>query len=648
MTAAPRLTIGLPVYNGERYLAGAIDALLGQSYKDFELIISDNASTDGTKEICQRYARQDARVRYIRQPRNIGLAPNHNVLVGQARGELFKWAANDDLYARELIERCVDALDEHPDVVLAHCWTALIDDSGTMTGASVYPLSTSSPRAPERFRSLLFDRGGDDCYGVIRTEVLRRTAMHESHHHAERNVITELALYGRFYQIPDWLYFRRDHPEQAERSCPTVRSRCANMDPRRADRLRHPLVRLYGEYVWAYVSAIWRAPLSAGDKRQCYQYLAQWFASRARLRRLSAAAPSSTPAMRREFHVRFCEGGGMRFPSATRLAALIVHLDLRIGFLAMKLALRDLYASALKCLPLAILVPFRDRCMWSRANSLPRRLLLPMMKALRYRHIDNTVDNFPIPDNPGVLLKNAPSLIVRNIFWLGQNGYESGETAIWCAYCKKASGILELGANIGLYTILGAIAAPSVSYRAVEPHPRAADILRANLALNNIPHVEVIEAAAVADAGKATMDLDIPAGDLDAIPSGGSIHGRRQGLRLRSRVTVRVKDVRELVSDVSLIKMDIEGAEAELLLALDDYIAEFRPTFFTEVLPDNTKLHEVIRDLRAKHGYRVLAISCTGLRRLELTESPLAHTLSEYGARDIILSPGTEIDSDAT
>ncbi|HTX27468.1 MAG TPA: glycosyltransferase family 2 protein [Streptosporangiaceae bacterium] len=291
MTATPRLTIGLPVYNGERYLAQAIDALLGQSYEDFELIISDNASTDGTAEICRRSAQHDARVRYIRQPKNIGLAPNHNVVVEEARGELFKWAANDDLYAGDLIERCVQALDQHPDVVLAHCWTALIDGSGTVTRAYEYPLSTSSPRAPERFRSLLFDSGGDDDYGVIRTDVLRRTAMKESYHHADRTIIAELALYGRFYQVPDWLYFRRDHPGRAERSHPSVRSRCANMDPRRADPLRHPAVRLYGEYVWAYVRAIWRAPLSAADKRECYQHLAGWFASRARQVRSAGEAP---------------------------------------------------------------------------------------------------------------------------------------------------------------------------------------------------------------------------------------------------------------------------------------------------------------------------------------------------------------------
>ena len=281
MSAAPRLSVGLPVYNGANYLAESLEALLGQSYGDFELIISDNASTDSTPDICQHYAQQDSRIRYFRQPRNIGLAPNHNFAVEQARAELFKWASNDDLYARDLLERCVDALDGNPDVVLAHSWTAMIDGSGAVTKATEYPLATASPRAPERFRSLLFDDGGDDDGGVIRTKVLRQTAMKDSYHHADRTIIAELSLYGRFYQVPDWLYFRRDHPERAERACPTMRSRCANMDPRRADRLRHPAVRLYGEYIWGYMSMIRRAPLSPADRRECYRHLTQWLASRA-------------------------------------------------------------------------------------------------------------------------------------------------------------------------------------------------------------------------------------------------------------------------------------------------------------------------------------------------------------------------------
>jgi hypothetical protein len=149
-----------------------------------------------------------------------------------------------------------------------------------VTEAYEYPLTTATPRAPERFRSMLFDSGGDDDYGVMRMDVRRRTALMGSHHHSDRTITTEIALHGPFYQVPDWLYFRREHPGQNGRT--TMRHRCANMDPRRADRWRHPAVRLYGEYVWAYVSMIRRAPLSVEDRRECYRYLMEWFASRAR------------------------------------------------------------------------------------------------------------------------------------------------------------------------------------------------------------------------------------------------------------------------------------------------------------------------------------------------------------------------------
>jgi glycosyltransferase involved in cell wall biosynthesis len=286
MSTTPRLSIGLPVYNGGKYLARSIDALLGQSYGDFELIISDNASTDDTSEICRDYQSQDARIRYRRQFRNIGSSPNHNFVVDAARGELFKWASYDDLYARELLEQCVDALDAHSDAVLAHSWTANIDDTDTVFATPRYPLATDGVMAPERFRSVLFGSGGDDIYAVMRTSVLQRILPQDSYHHAENPIVAALSLHGRFVQVPDWLYFRRVHPQQAEQACTTMRARCANMDPRRADRIRHPVARLYAEYLWGYVTAIHRAPLTSMDRRQCYRQLARWLVSRANRGRL--------------------------------------------------------------------------------------------------------------------------------------------------------------------------------------------------------------------------------------------------------------------------------------------------------------------------------------------------------------------------
>jgi glycosyltransferase involved in cell wall biosynthesis len=304
VSTPPRLSIGLPVYNGESYLAESIESLLGQTFEDFELIISDNASTDCTADICRRYAKQDSRVRYVRQPRNIGLSPNHNFVFAEARGELFKWAAADDLYARDLLRHCVEALDEHPDVVLAHAWEAAIDDAGAVTQAMEYPLTTDSASAPQRFRSFLFGSSGlfesvngdgrdlirldnrgilraCDEYGVIRSDVLRQVAPLGSYHHSDRIVVCELVLRGRFHITPNWLYFRREYPDRTYNTSPSVHARCAILDPVRASRLRHPTGRLLAEYMWGYITAIQRAPLSPADRRECYRQMARWTLDRA-------------------------------------------------------------------------------------------------------------------------------------------------------------------------------------------------------------------------------------------------------------------------------------------------------------------------------------------------------------------------------
>jgi len=277
MNTAPRLSIGLPVYNGEDNVADSLDALLGQSYEDFELIISDNASTDGTAEICRQYEKQDSRIRYIRQPYNIGRVPNHNFVIEQASGQLFKWAACQDLYARELLERCVEVLDAQPHVVLAHSRSAMIDSSGAVVKLTGAPDAVTSRRAPERFWSVLVNGEGDNLYGIIRTEVLRRMPRHGSYHFADRAFTAELALNGPFYQIPDCLFFWRD---SSPRTPFSVRARCAYMDPRRSSYWRHPVPRLYAEYGWAYISMLQRAPISAAERRECYRCLARWASGR--------------------------------------------------------------------------------------------------------------------------------------------------------------------------------------------------------------------------------------------------------------------------------------------------------------------------------------------------------------------------------
>ena len=298
--AIPRLTLGLPVYNGERYLAASLDALLAQTFTDFELIISDNGSTDRTAEIASHYEAIDPRLRYVRHTQNRGSTFNHNFVMEQTRGEFFKWVSDDDLYAPELLQRCIDALDARPEIVLAHAWTAFIDEAGTVTNPIDYALTTDVPDPVERFRSVLYTDGGDDIYGVIRMSVLRQVAPFGSYHWADRTFVAELALHGPFHNVPDFLYFRRDHPMRTSRvGRNDIRRRCARLDPARENRWRHPVIRLVGEYLLGYVAAIRRAPLSQTDRWRCVKELSVWVARHAnpvRKRRLSERPDPAPPA----------------------------------------------------------------------------------------------------------------------------------------------------------------------------------------------------------------------------------------------------------------------------------------------------------------------------------------------------------------
>ncbi len=114
MSAAPEplVSIGLPVRNGERYVGEAVRSVLDQQYDRLELVISDNASDDGTEEICRQFARSDPRVRYHRQPQNIGLVPNFNAVLHLARGTYFKWIGDDDWLTPTYVTRCVEVLDD--------------------------------------------------------------------------------------------------------------------------------------------------------------------------------------------------------------------------------------------------------------------------------------------------------------------------------------------------------------------------------------------------------------------------------------------------------------------------------------------------------------------------------------------------------
>jgi glycosyltransferase involved in cell wall biosynthesis len=209
-----RVSIGVPVYNGETFLEETLDSLLAQSFGNFELIISDNASTDGTGEIARYVAARDERVRYHRHPRNLGLAANYNRLVQMASGELFKWATADDLCRPTFMERCVAALDATPDAVLAYPRTQFIDPARKPLDIDDPGFPLSWPSAADRWRYVVgADHWVNAILGVIRRNALLRTRLLPAYPGGDYVLLGELCLLGRFVEVPEVLFLRRIHPQ---------------------------------------------------------------------------------------------------------------------------------------------------------------------------------------------------------------------------------------------------------------------------------------------------------------------------------------------------------------------------------------------------------------------------------------------------
>lgn len=209
----PKVSIGLPVYNGENYLSVAIESILTQSFSDFELILSDNASNDTTEQICRSYSESDGRVRYVRNKENIGAGPNFNQVYKLSRGQYFKWAAHDDLLEPTFVERCVTILDLQPDVVLCHSFVKEIDQFGEENRYGHRPMVGADHHQPHR-RYAVAVLGAYSCteiFGLIRSDVLRQIPLHEGSKATDRIILSELALRGRIVHVPEKLFCHRDH-----------------------------------------------------------------------------------------------------------------------------------------------------------------------------------------------------------------------------------------------------------------------------------------------------------------------------------------------------------------------------------------------------------------------------------------------------
>jgi glycosyltransferase involved in cell wall biosynthesis len=288
MNSTPLVSVGLFVYNGERFLEESLNSILRQTFTDFELIISDNASTDRTDEIVQAYAERDARIRYYRNEKNIGGGWNARRVYELATGKYFKWAAVDDVIEPDFLRRCVEILESNPDCVVVYANTKEVDENGTFIKNYVFPAKAGSNDPVVRFQEMLLVLSWCyQIYGVMRMSVLRQIPPQGIYVHADGVLLARMSLLGRFYEIPEHLFISRRHSGNSSKVIPVRlqqprRFRLTNRyrgtpppewwDPAKTRAVTFPWFRLLREYFLS----IYRAPLGVGQKLRCYTFLLPW------------------------------------------------------------------------------------------------------------------------------------------------------------------------------------------------------------------------------------------------------------------------------------------------------------------------------------------------------------------------------------
>jgi glycosyltransferase involved in cell wall biosynthesis len=280
--STPTVSVGLPVFNGSDYVAEAIQSILAQTYEDFELLIQDNASTDETEAICRAYAEKDPRVSYVRNAENVGATANFNLAFERARGRYFKWAAHPDVCAPDFLRLCVEVLEKDPSVVLCSGQARLINADGspvrydeerkcfvTTDGTPVGvldPEQRATGRVPAvRFWDILVRTMRTfEIFGVIRSDVLRRTVLHANYYGSDKVLLAELSLLGRFHLLPDVLLFRRCHGRQSSLLSTNQKGAWIG-NARRQGWLSLRLRKV----IPGYIQVVHRSPVGLGQKLIC-------------------------------------------------------------------------------------------------------------------------------------------------------------------------------------------------------------------------------------------------------------------------------------------------------------------------------------------------------------------------------------------
>jgi glycosyltransferase involved in cell wall biosynthesis len=272
MHVTPTVSIGLPVRDGAHYVAEAIESILAQTFADFELIISDNASSDATASICESYAARDRRIRYYRHPHNLGASYNFNFVFRRATGAHFKWAAHDDLIRPAFLQRTLAALEANPEAVLCQSLVQVVDRHNRVS--EIYDhtaFGTDRHRQSDRLAARLRARRCVEIFGVVRRHALDGTALIADHVGADRTLLLELALRGRFVGVPEALFVNRDHPDRFTRQRKSLHAQAAWYAPAK------PKPRVLRTWIlYATCMRLVRAYVTdPAERRRCYLHIAR-------------------------------------------------------------------------------------------------------------------------------------------------------------------------------------------------------------------------------------------------------------------------------------------------------------------------------------------------------------------------------------
>jgi glycosyltransferase involved in cell wall biosynthesis len=293
---APRLTIGVPVYNGADYIAEAITSHLEQDFSDFELIVSDNCSDDGTADIANEFVRADDRVRYSRTSENVGGPANFNRLFRLGAADLFRWAAADDRIEPGYLSKVVDMMDTDPGIAIGHSDCILIDpasepmlemDKGWLGGDGyMEAIRLQPPTGDTRFQSELPHHRVDAVvnnnhrnffiFGVMRRNLMLETRLHRLFYGGDRTLLVEMAVRGRFHKVPEPLFASRSHAKNSGRNGLNFEE----LKQHGAEDLRFA-----GQVLKGYVDAIRGGDLSRSEETRCLAMVAKKFSQPTRLLR---------------------------------------------------------------------------------------------------------------------------------------------------------------------------------------------------------------------------------------------------------------------------------------------------------------------------------------------------------------------------